>query len=247
MGSLYSRAAGCHSGSRCKKFRTCEHCARIRQAQVADVAEAGAKKSPITTYAVIRCYDRFAVARHRAKFIKQMKDATLGGIWTIEDADFSGLHLNIIAGTNKPIESVDIARMWGYRGDADIWAQAVDYKDVRNVAAYICKRESIPAKDRFGGHTYGSYGQWKTPLGALVEARQQYPLAAAVALEVMLKEAGIGGDEYDDRGGIARVCEVAAGRLDTDGFCILDGWGILTPEDIKEWERTRRKPSPVRK
>lgn len=179
--------SNCEKGFRCRKWRECEHCARIRQAQIASLAEEGAATSPHITYAVTRTYSQQTISKDRTDFIKRLNKAVNGGIWTIETADITGLHVNIVVGSDKPIDATKLAEMWD--SSADVWAAEIPRKDVRNVAAYCSKKESFPTKNEYSGRLYGSFGEWKRPLSLLAEQKTS-PVVAGAALEGML--AGLG-------------------------------------------------------
>ncbi len=222
-------------GSRCKKFRECNLCSRIRQKQIADVAEKGAESDKSITFAVIRAFDQYKIAENKARFIQQLKSKVNGGIWTIENAEYAGLHLNLIVGTDKAITATTLAKAWGFRGgDTDIYSEQIDYNDIRNVAAYCAKIEQTPSKDEYPGHVYGSFGTWKRPLGFLMR-KNVNPRIQLVALEQMLKNAGVGGEEYEKRGGLPRVLDIIEHKLNTDGFYVLENYGIITKDDLEKY------------
>lgn len=229
--SLY-HAKRCQKGSRCKDFRYCEYCARIRQKQIADVAERGANSSHHVSYAVIRTFEQSKIAEHKKSFMPRLRQLVDGGVWTIEDSEYSGLHMNIIAGSQQVITASDVAKAWGYRGDTDIHLETVPHNDVRHVAAYASKHGSVPDKSKYRGHVYGSFGTWKNPLGILA-GNDRNPRLQIVAIEQLLAEAGIA-NEYDNGSEFARVCAVAAEKVDTDGFYILNGYGLITKDDLQE-------------
>lgn len=181
----------CRPGRRCKQWRVCDACARIRQAQIADVAEAGAAMVPRVTYAVARTYDAHSISRDREKFVARLAQISEGGLWTIETGERAGgLHVNVIAGTLDGLAAADLAACWPGGSSADFWATDVPRRDVRKVAAYSSKREALPAADYYGGRLYGSWGTWKRPLAALVEDRHGTALVVAgAALQTMLHAA----------------------------------------------------------
>ncbi|MDC9720924.1 MAG: hypothetical protein PSN46_09410 [Gammaproteobacteria bacterium] len=181
--------SNCEKGFRCRKWKECEHCSRIRQAQIASLAEEGAATSPHITYAVTRTYSQKTISKDRTDFIKRLNRAVNGGIWTIETADITGLHVNILLGSDKPIDATKLAGMWG-SSSADIWAAEIPRKDVRNVAAYCSKKESFPNKEEYQGRLYGSFGEWKRPLALLAENKSS-PVVAGAALDGMLAGLGV--------------------------------------------------------
>jgi len=185
--------AQCRPGRRCRNWRECPDCARIRQAQIAEVAERGAAFSPRVTYAVARTYDPATFEHDRAAFVAKLAKITEGGIWTVETGSIStGLHVNIIAGTMDGLAAAHVARAWPTGSNADFWVADIPRKDARNVAAYSAKRAGMPHPDEYGGRLYGSWGAWKRPLAVLAEDRHgAAPVTAGAALEAMLTGAGI--------------------------------------------------------
>jgi len=185
--------AQCRPGRRCRNWRECPDCARIRQAQIAEVAERGAAFSPRVTYAVVRTYDPGSFGADKDAFIARLARVTEGGIWTVETGAIStGLHVNIIAGTLDGLAAAQLAKAWPVSSAADCWAADIPRRDVRHVAAYVSKRDSFPHPDEYAGRLYGSWGAWKKPLAALAEDRHgTAPVTAGAAVEAMLAGAGI--------------------------------------------------------
>jgi hypothetical protein len=152
------------------------------------VAEEGAKRSRVITYAVIRTGSPATIKADKARLLSHLKTRTDGGIWTIETGQtVHGLHLNIVAGGNDPLTADALAERW--RVDADVWAEEVPNEDARNVAAYSAKQAGFPDREEYGGHLYGSFGSWKTPLQALSSQRtaKSNPIAHAAALNEQLR------------------------------------------------------------
>jgi hypothetical protein len=182
----------CERGNRCKAYKICHECNRIRQARIADVVELGAATSRISTYAVVRTYAERSLNKDKAKLIKNLKMVSDGGIWTIEKGEkVKGLHVNLIIGNEKGVSARDIARI--FPSDADVWAGEVPRGEVRNVAAYVSKLVQIPQKGDYDGNIYGSFGKWKRPLGLLGESKNA--VYEALAKEQMLVEAGYGKEQ----------------------------------------------------
>lgn len=235
--------SSCRPGNRCRKWRECDYCAQVRQAQIADVAEAGAATSPSVTYAVARTYSQATISKDRSKFMAKLQRATEGGIWTIEKGEVSaGLHINIIAGTSEPLPAAKLAAMWP--GDADFWAAEIPHSDVRNVAAYSAKRSQMPDRAEYSGNIYGSYGSWKRPLAALVEGKGNAgAVAKGLALEQMLADLGIPEPETPDhyRGPILETRPFAGHETKRDREKRADR-NIATMQEARaEHERHKRE------
>lgn len=226
----------CAPGRRCGRWRTCDACARIRQAQIAAIAEKGATHSPHITYAVVRPCDQRTLAATRAALIDRLARVSDGGVWTVETADHAGLHLNIVAGARTPLHAADIARSCPPASPADVWAAPVPHRDVRHVAAYIAKRRAIPDRTEYAGRVYGAWGRWKSPLAALVEDRTAPAILAAVALESMLEGAGVPHpDTRPDRSiaDLARMRAIRAGALTLHGYRYIAGQGVAAAPEAR--------------
>lgn len=240
----------CRQGLRCHDWRQCDACAHIRQAQIADVAELGAAVSPAhpITYAVVRSYALADFGTDREAFQRRMAKITGGGIWTVETGEIStGLHINILASSAQPMTAGQIAEAWPVKSPADIWAAPVPRQDVRHVAAYISKRKGIPPQAEYSGRVYGSWGQWKRPLGALIEDPQKAPLVAAAALESVLAGAGVPApapapapaqsgpltQEQLREKHLARLCAIYRGELELKESVWVSGFGLVFRSDAE--------------
>ena len=137
-------------------WRTCQLCARKRQAHIADVAEELLSRYPSL------CWITLEPGDSRARTIDAIRDAYLrqakteAGIWTIEQGVKTGiLHANIITHDHKIPATRDarihIAPLQG---------------SIRAVAAYISKREQIPDMGKFAGRVYGRWGKLSSWLAA---------------------------------------------------------------------------------
>lgn len=178
----------CSPRNRCKRWKECPHCAAIRQAQIANIAQLGASTSRSVTYAVVRPATN-DIATQKNQILKALKSRVDGGIWTIETGkETAGLHANIIIGSDQPIHAADIAT--AITTEAEIYAEHIPHTDVRNVAAYSSKPAAFPSADEYTGRLYGSFGTWKRPLAAAAEGKIN-PEIAGLAIEQMLADAGI--------------------------------------------------------
>lgn len=240
----------CRVGFRCLDHRQCEACARIRQAQVADVAEVGAATTPgaAITYAVIRTYAPADIGPDREAFAKKLARRTMGGIWTVETGAIStGLHLNLLAATDQPVTAAQIAKMWPVSSPADVWAAPIARPDVRRVAAYMSKKSGIPPEAEYSGRTYGSWGGWKKPLGSLIDDPQKAPIVAAAALESLLAGAGVPAPATAATTGpattqeelrekhLARLCAIHRGELEIKTSVYVPGWGLVMRADAERF------------
>lgn len=236
----------CAPRNRCRNWRSCPDCARIRQAQIATVAEKGAATSKSTTYAVIRTTAPAQINSHRQALQRKLSPLGIhGGLWTIETGKIStGLHVNLVMGSDEPIVAQQIAQFWPV--DGEVWCQQISQGDVRNVAAYSAKAEGFPEKDEYPGRLFGSWGSWKTPLQACA-GQDQYTTAKALAMEQQLASAGIEVPEPPNRRPgskcretwekeriyhLRRVLAAAAGEIDAKGMAYVPGYGLARREDL---------------
>ena len=143
----------CLPRARCRDFRNCPICARIRQAQIADAAERLQAHAGRLTWACLKPVENGAdaLARARAAFLRAHDPA--GAVWTVELSPQTGaLHCNVLLPNAEP-KRIRLARVW----------QAPIEGDVRQVAAYIAKRDQIPPRELYDGRLYGTAGplwQW---------------------------------------------------------------------------------------
>jgi hypothetical protein len=159
----------CWPGNRCRDWRHCEQCARIRQARIATAAERlGGIAGPLDWTTLQPTSTSFAaIANAREEFLR--KTAPPGAIWTIEQAPTTrNLHINILT---PSIEPPDLKHAHAFHVRA--------ITDPRRVAAYISKREQMPAKEDYSGRLYGTAG----PLWQWLSGRGQQPLIQGAAIQ----------------------------------------------------------------
>lgn len=178
----------CRPQHRCRNWRQCDFCARVRQARIADAAERLASISPNLSWTTLHPIlpGKYGIDRARSEWVDVVRPA--GAIWTIEKSPSTkNLHLNIIHPTAPdPI----LAR-------SGKWNRPI-IGNVRHVAAYISKRRQAPAPGDYQGRLFGTCGhlwQWLVgeradpiisaaavqwlidPLPMIEEAQRHHPLA----------------------------------------------------------------------
>lgn len=159
----------CRPGDRCRNWRECDQCARIRQARIATAAERlESVVGPLDWTTLQPASAAFAaIADARAEFLR--KTAPKGAIWTVEQSPNTGnLHLNVLT------PAIEQPRL--------LHASAFHIRAVTNprqVAAYISKREQMPSRDAYDGRLYGTAG----PLWQWLSDRHQQPLIQAAAVQ----------------------------------------------------------------
>lgn len=139
----------CRPGKRCRRWRECDACARIRQAKIADTAEGLLAGYLQLSLIVITPADKTPVAMQRAIRAAIRNNGLRAGIWTVERGEKAGaLHANILT------HQADIAPQKG----AAVHAETVR-TSARAVAAYISKRTQAPRADEYSGKTYSCWGR----------------------------------------------------------------------------------------
>lgn len=140
---------GCRPGNRCRRWRDCDACARIRQARIADRAEAILRQHMQLQLIVVKPADATPRGMQAAIRAAIRNNGLSAGVWTVElGTEAATLHGNIIA-PDEPIKPS---------------SKAITYAEplrehVRAVAAYISKRSQIPPPDIYTGKTWGSWGR----------------------------------------------------------------------------------------
>lgn len=138
----------CAPRNRCRNFRRCETCARIRQARIADQAEQLLSGHLQLQLIVLKPLDHIGATLRRGIQACIRNNNLPAGIWTIEKGPKTGLiHANILtqAAPIKALKGIDTH-------------SEIARNNARIIAAYISKREQIPAPEHWTGRTYASWG-----------------------------------------------------------------------------------------
>jgi len=138
----------CSTHKPASHWRTCDACARNRQARIADVAADLERQYPALAWITLTpdASNRRTIDAIRDAYLRQA-DAQ-AGIWTIERGTQSGkLHCNIITNHHTAPRTraaeIHIAQVRG---------------NIRDIAAYISKRSQIPDLSHYPGRTFGKFG-----------------------------------------------------------------------------------------
>lgn len=159
----------CYPGNRCRNWRECDACARIRQARIATAAERlESIAGPLDWTTLQPASAAFAaIADARAEFLR--KTAPKGAIWTVEQSPNTGnLHLNLLT---PAIDQPQLLHASAFH------VRAID--NPRRVAAYIAKREQMPSRDAYDGRLYGTAG----PLWQWLAAKGQQPIIQGAVIQ----------------------------------------------------------------
>jgi hypothetical protein len=164
----------CTPQNRCRKWRTCPTCARIRQARIANAAARLASLAPRIDWATLSplAAGPSALLAARAEFLAAVRPA--GAIWTVERSPETGrLHCNILLPSHEPrrlkLSACHIIK---------------DIDEVRRVAAYISKPSQYPDQAEYPGRLYGTAG----PLWQWLSDRASPPIVQAATLQHDINE-----------------------------------------------------------
>ena len=178
----------CAPRSRCKKIRECDTCARIRQAQHADHAQAAhALTGGALTYAVVIPGSVADLQKIRTQIASRIN--ARGGMWAVQvGKEVRGLHMDLILAADESITAVELAAELSR--PAQVWAQPLPPADLRNVAAYATRRAAMPPASEYSGHIAGWFGHWRSMRQVLLEgaAEPASPIPAPVAVEIVATE-----------------------------------------------------------
>jgi hypothetical protein len=133
----------------CGKWRTCERCARIRSAKLANRAEYLQNRFGQLALAVIKPHENTAAALRSIKEKVLRKELAPAGIWTIETGSlFCGLHLNLLT----PATAARAIHEAGHHVE-------LLRNSARSAAAYITKRGGMPPPEQYSGRLMGEWGK----------------------------------------------------------------------------------------
>jgi hypothetical protein len=189
----------CKPGKRCRRWRDCDACARIRQAKIADAAEGLLAGYMQLSLVVVTPADKTPVAMQKAIRAAIRNNGLRAGIWTVERGEKAGtLHANLLTHHTgiKP-----------QRG-ATIHAETVR-TSARTVAAYISKRRQAPRADEYAGKTYSTWGR----LADWAYHRDQSPIIQGAAIETDMQ-----GRDNQPAPQPARIMPAAAPDLSIDEY-----------------------------
>lgn len=167
----------------CHQYRTCERCAKLRQAHYAELAREHTRPGP-TTFATLT-----NIPAHDVKTATALHPGT-GGLWSIEAGQLTGLlHVNLLFQAQSEITATQIIATAPIQG-ASAWAASIDPADLPSIAAYITKRSQRPDRSAYLGRTIGTWGTWRTAK-SIAQSMRQSPIATAAAFEAELRAFGL--------------------------------------------------------
>ncbi len=99
MEVLYNKNGECRSGSRCKKYRVCEECNKIRQANIANVTELASRFSANARYSVVMPFnegqDPQLINKLKTRITRKLRKSVDGTFISVETSANDALHLNL--------------------------------------------------------------------------------------------------------------------------------------------------------
>lgn len=163
----------CEPRKRCGDWRTCPRCAALRQAHVADRAEALERQFGQLQFTVIKPEENTAAEIRRIKASLLRRTLIPAGIWTIETGEkFNGLHINMIT---PPGQMPEIKRATTYT--------ELIRTTARVAAAYATKQSGMPSPDQYEGRLFGQFQK----VSDILVNRHMPPVAAAAAIEQQMR------------------------------------------------------------
>lgn len=137
----------CTSASRCRLYRTCAHCARLRQAHVADLAERLLAQYPAVFLSRFTPHTNTKQEIERLKTSIKRQLGNYQAIWSIEiGQEKQLLHLNILSASPE----------FKHPKNAEYW-QGQAASNLRQLAAYMVKQDQIPPTEIYQGRQFGGF------------------------------------------------------------------------------------------
>lgn len=159
----------CNRYHRCRQYRTCDDCARLRQAHIADVAEELLSQYQALYVARITPYSNTSAEITRLKAAVKRQLENNDALWSVEQGTEKGLlHLNIIS----PVAFFKKFKM------AEYW-QGEQVRNLRQAAAYMLKKSQIPEQAAYSGRQFGAFKS----MSDLFAAKEQLPIIQAAHAE----------------------------------------------------------------
>ncbi len=189
MGILYNTNDGCRSGSRCKKYRVCEECNKIRQAQISDITQLASRFSPNARYSVVMPYgvgqDPQLINKLKTRITRKLRKSVDGTFISVESSASDALHLNLITLSNTDFNPLIFdSELKRLRIPANVFSEPIQSSDVRRITAYSTKIDSIPSKELYGGNIYSTTGSVRLA-GQFMQSERMFNYAPAVAITAM--------------------------------------------------------------
>jgi hypothetical protein len=165
----------CHGPFFCNRPRTCERCAKKRQAYWADKAEHLEHNHGQLLLARIKPEFNNAHALRAARDKIARRALAPNGIWSVETGSlFAGLHLNILT-------PADTSRLERIKPDYSELVRC----SARDAAAYIFKPQGMPPPSQYSGKLGGQWGTLSELIGKSKDLNTACARAALINLTLM--------------------------------------------------------------
>ncbi len=253
MNTLYNEKETCTSQRRCKKYRICDYCNNIRQAQISDITEIASRFSPIATYAVVmpigKAQLQETVKAVKSRITRKLKKSVDGTFISVETSANDALHLNILMLSQEPIITTGIKKVIKNLDiRADIFSEQIPKGDIRKITSYALKKQSIPTKDQYSGNNYNLTGTVKNAK-SIMQSEKMFKYAPSVAIVAMcntLQEWGIEPPsdkllQFKSMQSITESLVTLVNQIDTQEICYSPKHGLLNKNDFIKLYKTRMK------
>lgn len=244
MGTLYHNSEKCKPYRRCKNFKICKTCNRIRQAHLADLTSMAGRFSPHSQYAVVMPYGEAQnhIKELKTKLTRKLRKSTNGTMVTVESSNNDALHLNIITNSDNRLTTAPFSKIISNMNfEASIFLDDLKTNtDIRRATAYSNKIESIPNRYQYNGNILNTTGNIRTMREVMQSQRiiEKMPVIAMVSINHTLTELGLEPlDEYLYNSNFIQknLKQIMnySDQLDKLGKCYSPKYGIMTHNEFK--------------
>ena len=243
--TLYKSGSTCEPRNRCKKFKECEQCNRIRQAKMSDITELASRFSNRATYAVVmphgKAQNQNTIKALKTKVTRKLRKSTDGMMVSVETSANDALHLNLIInspGEISPRPFQTIIKNMGI--EASIFVEDISKNDIRRVTSYAMKFQSLPSKEQYTGNLINLSGGVRNA-SDVIKSHRMGRYAPAVAVESMnltLLEMGLEPPTEDmwlETSLVTKINKLnyMLAQLKQGDVCYHDEYGLLTKKKFE--------------
>ncbi len=247
MEALYNKNGECRSGSRCKKYRVCEECNKIRQANIANVTELASRFSANARYSVVMPFnegqDPQLINKLKTRITRKLRKSVDGTFISVETSANDALHLNLITLSktdfNPLVFDKELKRL-GVTGS--VFSEPIQSSDVRRITAYSTKIDSIPSKELYAGNIYSTTGSVRTA-GHFMQSQRMFNYAPAVAITAMCNKLIQMGlvppssliQETNTFAKMVKLLVLLAEQVDAQDICYHPTLGLLNKDEFAKF------------
>jgi len=155
----------CKPYNRCKKFKTCTTCNRIRQAHLSDLTEMAGRFSKHSQYAVVMPFGdgQENIKEIKTKITRKIRKSTNGAMISVESSKNQALHLNIILNSDELIKPLIFEKILENTGGGSVFVDELHNPlDIRKATSYSSKISSIPDAKQYAGNILNTAGNIRT-------------------------------------------------------------------------------------